>query len=87
MQNKLWILSVLKYTSSVYLDCLINITQFGVQYFVDKWSSSVSWINGNVFVSEVVGLRFKSPAGQIGRSVANDSPPLRHFFERSCVVH
>ena len=27
------------------------------------------------------GLGFKSRVGQIGRSVANDSPPLRRFFE------
>ena len=27
------------------------------------------------------GLRFDNRACQIGRSVANGSPPLRHFFE------
>ena len=43
-----------------------------------------SWSSGNVFVSEAGGLRFKSRAGQIGRSVVHGSPPLRHFFERSC---
>ena len=29
---------------------------------------------------------FRSRAGQIEHSVANGSQPLRHFFERSCVV-
>ena len=32
------------------------------------------------------GLRFKSRTGEIGHSAANGSPPLRHFFERSCVA-
>ena len=32
------------------------------------------------------GLRFKFRAAQIGHSVTNGSPPLRHFFERSCVA-
>ena len=45
-----------------------------------------SWSSGNAFVSGAGGLRFKSRAGQIGHSVANGSPPLRHFFERSCVA-
>ena len=37
-------------------------------------------------VGRAGGPRFKSRAGQIGHSVANGSPPLRHFFERSCVA-
>ena len=45
-----------------------------------------SWSSGNAFVSGAGGLRFKSRAGQIGHSVANGSPPLRDFFERSCVA-
>ena len=44
-----------------------------------------SWSSGNAFVSGAGGLRFKSRAGQIGHSVANGSPPLRHF-ERSCAA-
>ena len=44
------------------------------------------WLSGNAFVSGAEGLRFKSLAGQIGHSVANGSPPLRHFFERSYVA-
>ena len=42
--------------------------------------------SGNTFVTREVGLRFKSRAGQIGHSFVNGSPPLRHFFERSCVA-
>ena len=50
-------------------------------------------INNNINLSDrpvgrAEGLKFKSRAGQIGRSVANGcSRPLRHFFERSCVDH
>ena len=40
-----------------------------------------------MFVYGPGGLRFKPPAGQIGHSVANGSPPLQHIFERSCVAH
>ena len=32
------------------------------------------------------GLRFKSRASHIGHGVANSSPPLQHFFKRSCVA-
>ena len=42
--------------------------------------------SGNTFVSGAGGLRFKSLASQTERNVANGSPPLRHFFERSCVA-
>ena len=45
-----------------------------------------SWSSGDGFVSGAGGLRFKSRAGQIGHSVANGLPPLRHFFERICVA-
>ena len=45
-----------------------------------------SWSTGNAFVTGAGGLRFKSQAGQIGHSVSNGSPPLRHLFERSCVA-
>ena len=40
----------------------------------------------NGFVSGAGSLRFESWAGQIGHSVANRSPPLRHYFERSYVA-
>ena len=39
-----------------------------------------------MFVSKSGGLRFKFGTGQTGHSVANSSPPLRHFFERNCVA-
>ena len=42
--------------------------------------------SGNAFVSGAGGLRFKTQAGQIEHSVANDSPSLQHFFEKSCVA-
>ena len=43
--------------------------------------------SGNAaFASRVEGLKFKSRAGQIGHSIDNGSPSLRHFFERSCVA-
>ena len=43
-------------------------------------------VEHNEFVSEAGGLRFKFWAGQIGHSVANGLPLLRHFFERSCIA-
>ena len=42
--------------------------------------------SGNAFVVEAGGLRCKSRAGQIGHSVANGLPLLRHFVEMSCVA-
>ena len=45
-----------------------------------------SWLSGNAFISGAGDLRFESQTGQIGRSVANGSPPYLHFFERSCVA-
>ena len=41
-----------------------------------------SWSSGKAFVSGAEGLRFKSRAGYIGHSVANDSSLLQLFFER-----
>ena len=48
------------------------------------------WIflpNVNAFVSEAVGVKFKSRAGQIGLSVDDGSPllRLRHLFELSAL--
>ena len=40
----------------------------------------------NAFVSKMEGLRFKSRVGEIGLNVANGSPPLQNFFERSFVA-
>ena len=55
--------------------------------------TSASWSSGNAFVFgaegfevQVGGVRFKSLDGQIEYSAANGSPPLRHFFERSCAA-
>ena len=45
-----------------------------------------SWPSGNAFVSGAEGLRFKSRVGQIGHSVANDLPPLRHFFKSAVLL-
>ena len=42
--------------------------------------------SGNAFVSRAGGLRFKSRAGQIRYSVANDWQLLQRFFEKSCVA-
>ena len=58
------------------------------QYFSDFGDENkpASLSSGNTFVSGAGGLRFKSRAGQIGHSVANGSPPLRHIFESSCVA-
>ena len=45
-----------------------------------------SWSSGNALGFEE-GDEFKSRIGQIGHSVANGWPSLRHFFEeRSCVA-
>ena len=44
----------------------------------------VEWYNA--FVFRAGGQRFKTRAGQIRRSIANGSPPLQHFFKRSCAV-
>ena len=41
---------------------------------------------GNVFASGTKGLRFKSQASQSEHNVANNSPPLRHFFESISVA-
>ena len=55
-------------------------------FSIVRYDAPASWSSGNAFVSGAGGLRFKSRAGQIGHSVAKGSPPLRHFFKRSCVA-
>ena len=52
----------------------------------EKKNKKNSWSSANAFLSGAEGQKFKSRAGQIEHSVANGSPPLRHFFERSCVA-
>ena len=44
------------------------------------------WWSGNAFVSGARDLRFNSWACRIKGIVANSSPPLQRFFERSCVA-
>ena len=61
----------------------LNILTFTVQHLKSP-NLPVSWSSGNAFVSGAGDLRFKSRAGQIRHRVANDLPPLQHFFERSC---
>ena len=58
-------------------------------------------VKGEIFTTEVVSLesekdllfedffkkeKFRYNSEFIGHSVANGSPPLRHYFERSCVA-
>ena len=65
-------------------------TSYQIWYFYDFWFKSLigtaSCLSGNAFASGTGGLRFKSRVSQIGHSVAIGSPPLRHFFEMSCVA-
>ena len=49
------------------------------EHFSEPFFLPASWSSDNAFVSGAGGLRFKSLAGQIGHSVANGSPPLRHY--------
>ena len=59
-----------------------------VRYIIDNvLEKSAWWSSDNAFVSRAGGLRFKSWAGQSGRSVANCSTPLQSLFERRCVAH
>ena len=44
------------------------------------------YTNFNAFVSGAGGPRFKFRGSQIGSSVANDSPPLRHFFDEAILL-
>ena len=53
---------------------------------VSPFRSNANWSSDNAFVSGTGGLRFESRTGQIGHSVANGSPPLLRFFEKSCVA-
>ena len=55
-------------------------------YVFCRISTGVIWSRGNAFAFGAGHLRFKSRASQIGQSVANDSPPVQHFLEWSCVA-
>ena len=50
------------------------------------WWKLASWSSDSAFVSGAGGLRLKPRGGQIGPTVANGSPLLHHFFEKSWVV-
>ena len=52
-------------------------------YLSGVFEETANSVNEN---SNTRSLRFKSRARQIGYNVANSSPPLRHFFEKSCVA-
>ena len=81
-------LNLVQSFSSVLVNNVIPKGVFGLAalFYDCKLNLKFCWSSGNAFVSGAGGLRFKSQAGQIGHSVANGSPPLRHFFERSCVA-
>ena len=51
---------------------------FNKHFLFSSYFTTGQLVSGNAFVSGAVGLRFKSRVGQIGHSVANGSPPLRH---------
>ena len=61
---------------------MVSSSIFGLRNAIEM----ASWSGGNALVTNVVCLRFKSRAGQIKPSVTSGSPPLRHFFERSCAT-
>ena len=44
------------------------------------------WSSVDSFISGAGGLRFNCQVSQIEHSVANGSPPLRHFIKKSCVA-
>ena len=62
------------------------IKQKNAKIFFGKAKIPASWSSGNIFVSVAGDLRLKSRAGQIGHSIANGSPPLGRYFERSCAA-
>ena len=67
------------------LSCdLANKTEHKLKYVLQKKFFFVFKLsNGNAFVSGAGGLRFIFRDSQIGHSVANGSPPLQYFFERT----
>ena len=58
---------------------LRNISYFAEQIWKIK---PVNWSSGNAFVSEAVGLRLKSRAGQIGHRVDTDVI----FLPKDCIA-
>ena len=66
-----------------------KLTQIQLKFYKQRvgiYFKFSSLSSGNTIVSRAGGLRFKSRADKIRHSVANDSPPLRYFFETSCVT-
>ena len=76
-----------KYSDHVFLGfAMSNAKLFiNLNLFTKSYDNQASWSSGNAFVIGAGCLKFKSRAAQSGHSVASGSPPLQHFFERSCV--
>ena len=53
--------------------------------YIIYYQEPSSWSSSNTFAYGAGGLRFKFRASLIEHSVANGSPLLQHFFEKSCV--
>ena len=51
----------------------------------NNFPQTVQLVDGYAFISGMEDLKFKPRADQIGHSVINGSPSLRHFFVKSCV--
>ena len=95
LRKTLWKVVAIRTVTPLYQDRI----EYQVKPLVLNWKKSLSfrfvnkikpkwanWSNDNAFVSGTGGLRFKSRTSQIRHSVVNGLPPLRHFFERSCVA-
>ena len=61
----------------------MNLNHFSSKYAF-AFNQLYPWSSVDAFVSGAGGLKFKSRIGQIGHSVADSLPPLRHFFKRTC---
>ena len=73
---------------SIFQHCLRNVMSLKMikmksKHFCQYVLASSS--SRNAFVSGAGDQNFESRAGQIGHSVANGLPLLRHFFVKSCV--
>ena len=77
---KLYFSEMLRFAVVTFYTCQILLRP--KLHFIEPASCSSS----NAFVSGAEGMRFKSRTSQIGHNVANGLPPLRHFFEKRCVV-
>ena len=78
-------LSVALYAGYEFLACLnVRITFLSIMR--KNSLKPVSSSSGNAFVSGAGSPEFNFWNGQIGYCVAYGSPPLQHFFERSCAA-